>query len=706
RDLYARLRFRDLMKNKVTIQKTRVDGVFLNLHDSNYVFLQPLLEGSPKDSVPALKTFIAAPDIRISDTRLRYDDHLANVQDLRLKLNALSGDTLSVELVDLQAFYSCLPHLKQGIKPMKIQHLHTELMMNKEGLQIPDLQVRLPRSIVNIDEILFNQTQTLVKLDDLTFCPADIAMIAPALANLDSKLHVQALMQGSLDSLVLQRLNMQYNRQQVLTADVVVRGLPNIDSTYIKATCHDFYLNAGMVQDIISDVKNTPFNLPASVNSLGAVHYRGQISGWARSLKLKGAFRTALGSITTDGALQFDSTFHALTFQGGIATKSFRLGKVLGTEQVGNISFNVNTSLQLTPEQLEAQLAMLINEFELLDYTYRDIRLNGKAGKNNYSGSVAINDSNLVFGSQVYAQREGKQFVINLEMGLQKFLPGALHLSEAFADASAKTHLWGHASFSDWEDLNAELFIDSLELRNGRDSIQMNELHFTHEASDKHYKQIKLTSDFIAGTLIGQVEYKTLPTTFKKWAVQYTPQLFGKSTRQRILSEPSNNNFRFYLYGRELKHLQRVLRLPIRVSDYPVMKGYCSEKDNQWVVQGYVPSLTIGRTKVEDITFATDNLASRANADFSAKTGNTKLVLHSYAQDDSCQVALSVKNVDPTRKDSTRPTTKDVAKPLLKQESFIEGDMLLSAHFAQYAEYPLVDVHLYPSYLQYGDSVY
>lgn len=704
RDLYARLRFRDLMKNKVTIQKTRVDGVFLNLHDSNYVFLQPLLVAP--DSMPVLKTFIAAPDIRISDTRLRYDDHLANVQDLRLKLNALSGDTLNVELVDLQAFYTCLPYLKQGVKPMKIQHLHTELMVNKEGLHIPDLQVRLPRSLVDIDEILLNQTQAVVKLDDLTFCPADIAMVAPALAHLNSKLHVQALMQGSLDSLVLQRLNIQYNRQQVLAADVVVRGLPNMDSTYIKATCHDFYLNAGMIQDIISDVKNTPFNLPSSVNNLGAVHYRGQISGWARSLKLKGAFRTALGSITTDGALQFDSTFQALTFQGGIATKSFRLGKVIGAQEVGNISFNVNTSLVLTPERLQAQLAMLINEFELFDYTYRDIRLNGEASENKYSGSVAINDSNLVFGSQVLAQQEGKRFIIDLEMGLQKFLPGALHLGETFAEASAKTHLWGHASFSDWEDLNAELFIDSLKLRNGRDSIRMDELHFTHESGDGHYKQIKLTSDFLAGALIGQVEYKTLPTTFKKWAIQYTPQLFGKSTRQRILSEPSNNNFRFYLYGRELKHLQRVLRLPIRISDYPVMKGYCSEQNNQWVAQGYVPSLTIGRTKVEDITFATDNLADRANANVSAKTGNTKLILHSFAQDDSCQVALSVKNVDPTRKDSSRLTTKNAAKPLLKQESFIEGDMLLSAHFAQYAEYPLMDVHLYPSYLQYGDSVY
>lgn len=703
RDLYARLRFRDLMKNKVTIQKTRVDGVFLNLHDSNYVFLQPLLVA---DSLPVLKTFIAAPDIRVSDTRLRYDDHLANVQELRVQLNALSSDTLHVELVDLQGCYSCLPYLKEGIKPMRVRHLHTELIMNKDGLCVPDLQVRLPHSLVNIDEILFNRNQTLVKLDDLTFCPADIGMIVPALSNLDSKLHVQALMQGSLDSLVLQRLSMQYNRQQVLAADVVVRGLPNLDSTYIKATCHDFYINAGIVQDIISDIKNTPFNLPASVNSIGAVHYRGQVSGWARSLTLKGAFRTALGSITTDGALQFDSTFRALTFHGGIATKSFRLGKVIGAQEVGNISFNVNTDLVLTPERLQAQLAMLISEFELLDYTYRDIRLNGEASRNAYSGSVAINDSNIVFGSEVYAQREGGRYLIDLEMGLRKFLPGALHLGEAFSQASAMSHLWGHASFSNWEDLNAELFIDSLELRNGRDSIRMDELHFTHESGEGHYKQIKLTSDFLAGALIGQVEYRTLPTTFKKWAVQYTPQLFGKDARRRIMSEMSDNNFRFYLYGRELKQLQRVLRLPVRVSDYPVMKGYCNEMNNQWVVQGYVPSIAIGRTKVEDITFATDNLAARANADFSARTGSTKVVLHSFAQDDSCQVALTVKNIDPARKDSNRVTTKDEYKPLLQQEQFIEGDLLLSAHFAQYAEYPLVDVHLYPSYLQYGDSVY
>lgn len=723
-DLYARLRFRDLMNHQVTIQKTRVDGVFLNLHDSNYVFLQPLLVAQ-NSSEPSLKTFITAPDIKISNTRLRYDDHLASVQELRLKLNALSDDTLNVELVDAQATYTCLPYLKQGIKPMQIRQLHTELLVNKERFRIPDLQVRLPHSIVNIDDILLSfptideenlslstlaqmasQIQLLVKLDDLTFCPMDVAMLEPSLVNLDSKLQVQALMKGSLDSIVLERLDMHYNRQQVLAADVVVHGLPNIDSTYIKAHCRDFFVNAGMVQDIISDVTNTPFNLPASVHSLGAVHYRGQISGWARSLKLKGAFRTALGSITTDGDLRFDSTFNALTFQGGISTKSFRLGKVIGAKEIGNISFDVHTSLQLTPEHLQAQLAMLVSELELLDYTYRDIRLNGEATNNKYTGAVSINDSNLVFGSQVYAQQEGKRFIIDLEMGLQKFLPGALHLGETFAEASARTHLRGHATFTDFEDLNAELTIDSLMLRNGKDSIRMDELHFTHESGEGHSKQIKLTSDFLAGAVIGQVEYQTLLTTFEKWAIQYMPQLFAKSTRQRILSKPSNNNFRFYLYGRELKHLQRVLRLPVRVSDYPVMKGYCNEQDNHWVLQGYVPSIAFGRTKVEDITFATDNLANQANANFSAKTGNTKLILHSFAEDDSCQVALSIKNVDPTRKDSTKRTTKSEDKTLLQQEKFIEGDLLLSAHFAQYAGYPLVDVHLYPSYLQYGDSVY
>ncbi len=723
REVYARLRMRDLMKHKVTITKTHVKEGYLNLHDHNYDFLLPLFETS--DSLSASKTFIAAPNISVTNTRLRYDDHLADIQSLQLKLNALAQDTLNVVLDDMQASYTCLPHRAQGIQPLLLEHLHTELLAGKTYFWIPDLQLKLPHSAVNLDDMRISfplaarerlsldaLTQmapfitTYLKLDDLSICLADLAMIEPSLVNLRRQMHLQVLMSGTLDSIDLHKLDMHYNKQQVLAADVVVRGLPNIDSTYIKATCRDFFVNAGMIQDVIADVKNTPFNLPASVRSLGQVHYRGQVSGWARDLTLRGAFRTALGSITTDGHLQIDSTFQTLTFRGGISTKSFRIGQALGNKEVGNISLDVHTSIAMTPDQFKAQLAMLISEFSLFDYTYRDIQLNGEAGKDKYSGAIAINDSNIIFGSQVYAEKQGQHYVLDLEMALKKFLPGNLHLGSALEEVAASTHVRGHAAFSDWEDLNAELIVDSLALRNGDDSIWMDELSFTHQATANHNKLIKLTSDFLAGNLTGQMEYGTLLTTMKKQAIYYMPQLFGKDARRKILAQPSNNNFRFYLYGRELKHLQRVLRLPVRISDYPVMKGYVNEEANQWIIQGYIPSFAIGKIKVEDITFDSDNLANRANVNFSAKTGNTKLVLHSFAQEDSCQLALSIRNTNPSRGESATHTPTDEDKTLLQQESFIEGDVLLSSHFAQYAGYPLMDVHLYPSYLQYGDSIY
>lgn len=733
-EVYARLRIRDLFDNIVNIQKTRIDGAYLNLHDNNYAFLSPLLQNNQSDSLPVLKTLITAPNIEVSDTRLRYDDYYVNVHDLQLKLNVWAYDTLNVELKDLQGEYIYQPHLAKNIQPLTIKHLHTEVLAGAELFRIPGLRLQLPRSSIFLNDIRLTfpsrlwdgiswetmtkaapEIQTLFNLEDFTFCPADLAMVVPELSHLRRPLHVQAQMKGSLDSLSLHQLDMHYNRQHVLAADVIVQGLPNLDSTFIKANCRDFYVNAGMIQDIISDVTSTPFALPASVNSLGAIHYRGQVSGMARSLTLKGALRTALGSITTDGYLQVDSTFTALTFKGGLTTKNFRLGKVIGDSDMGDISFDVRTTLSLTPKQLQAQLATLVSEFTYRNYMYRDIEVRGRvleekssgAGKSSqYAGRVAINDSNLVFSSDVFAQRGDTGYVMDIEMALKKFLLGPLHLSEYYAQAAAATHLKGHASFTSLEDLMAELVIDSLTLRNGEDSIEMSELKFTHQATEDHSKLIQITSDYLAGTLTGQLEYSTLLTTIEKQAIRHLPQLFGKQTRQRILAKPSNNNFRFYLYGRELKHLQRVLKLPVRISDYPVMKGYVSEESNHWVLQGYVPSLNIGRQKIEDITFATDNLGERANVDFSAKTGYTKLVLHSFAQEDSCQLALSLKNIDPHREDSTWHPVQSSELTLLQQESFIEGDVMMSAHFTQYAGYPLVDVHLYPSYLQYGDSIY
>ena len=687
REVYARLKAKALLQNEIRFSKASVDGAYVNIHDDNYAFLVPLFASSNTDTIPsAMQVLIAAPDIRVKNTRAYIDDYHVDLANLNVHLQEYSKDTLAFSINELEANYTYLPYSNQKVKPLVIKDLDMQITLCNRFVQVPHFELKLPHSSVLIsgisllipEEIMSDTIQpvdyvtkasyieTKMQLDKLNLYLPDLAMIEPTLARLKGHFRLQAQLDGTLDSLLLREVRLLYNNQSILRGDVFVSDMPHWDKAHIKATCQDLYLNAGMAQDILSDIKQSPFRLPSSIHNLGQVHYRGQITGRPQNLVLKGAFRTAQGTISTNGVFRLDDDWQTMFFTGGVGTNNFHLGRLLESDKIGDITLNVMTDAKIKQDMFDVQAALVIDSLFVLGNTYRDLRVEGQATNGIYTGSILIHNPDL------------------------SFVGSFDHRQDA---ASNSTTL---------------LNIDSLALRYGSDSVKMQELSFSHIAQADGTKNVKLTSDYLAGALVGQIDYSTLLTTLEKQAINYLPSLYTQEQQRQILAQPSNNNFRFYLYGRELRRLQRFLQLPYRISDYPVMKGYVSEADQHWVLQGYVPYVMKGKNKYEDITFSSDNVANRANVSFSAKSGFTQLLLHSFAEEDSCHVALKLHNIDPSRIDSNDTGVRDYDKwkKLSSQIDFIEGDINLTTSIAQYAGAPLVDVHLYPSNIQYGDSVY
>ena len=671
REVYARLRAKALLDNEIRFSKASVDGVYVNIHDDNYAFLKPLFESSKADT-SVMHTLITAPDIRVTNSRICVEDYLVDLDNLSLHLQQYSKDTLALDINELKGTYSYQPYRQKEIEPLTINDLDMEVMICNRFIQLPHFELEMPHSSVLISGIslhfdsLPSNMETGMLLDNFNLYPPDLAMIEPSFMQMKGQVNLHAKLDGKMDSLLLRDVRFLYNNQSILRGDVFVKGLPDWNQAYVKATCQDLYVNAGIAQDIISDIKQSPCNLPPAIHNLGQVHYRGQIAGRIQNLVLKGAFRTNQGTITTNGVFRLDDDWQTMYFTGGVGINNFHLGRLLETDKVGDISLNVMTDAKVKQNKFDVQAAIVLDSLFALGNTYRDLRIDGHANNGVYNGSIRIHNPNLSFvGSFDYRQ-----------------------------DATSGSI--------------AQLTIDSLALHNESDSILMQELEFSHIAQADGTKNVKLTSDYLAGALVGQLDYATLLTTIEKQSIHYLPSLYSQEQQQRILAQPSNNNFRFYLYGRELRHLQRFFQLPYRISDYPVMKGYVSEADQNWILQGYVPYIMKGKNRFNDITFSTDNITGRANMSLSAEFGYTQLVLHSFAQEDSCHMAFRVRNIDPSRTDSNDVGVRDYDqwKKLSSQIDFIEGDIELTTSIAQYAHHPLVDVHIYPSHIQYGDSTY
>lgn len=717
-EAYAHFRPLPLFDNEIRFSHVELRGVAANIYHLddqryNYDFLVDAFRFE-RDRQP-FDAFLSVRDIRIEQVQARYDDYYARLDHAYMDLYHFTTDSIDAEIQSLAA------SVRNTTDSLRIEDLQAHLVYNDTLVAMPRLYLRLPHSELDAGGVQYSiypalPADSTAPSDHPEDCdidhstptgrllgerntirfhvtkadirPADLALFVPQLRPLDKHVRFTADINGSLDSIEARNLSLHYDNRRIFLGELTAIGLPDITDPYLRMQCQDLYVDARLLQDFMSDYTDRPYRLPQELHRLGNIHYRGQIDGRLHNIALHGAFRTALGVITTDGRLQSDSLFHHLDYNLRIATPRFQLGKLLAHKPLGPISLDVSTHGHIAEGQTSGNINAHIRHITYNDYTYRHIRTNGTFGEKRFDGTAEIRDENLEMYFSGLVDFAHRRPDINCDMRLVRFRPEVLHLSPKLAQAELGLNLSVNLSGSNLDEMSGYLVVDSARIRNGADSVLMQELKLTVQTDGERKKQIYLTGDYLTAGIVGDFRYKELPNAILRQAVHYLPNAFTARQRERILQTvPDNTYLDFYLYGHSLQALQRVLRLPARISDQPVVKGFFHEDQQIFGMMAYVPGLRFGKTTIHDVTLSLDNNNQHANLSLSAEALNMGGLLHATAGGDSLLTHLSLHQTD-------------------SAEHVYGGDIRFNTHFAQYAGKPLIDVHILPSEFQLRDSTY
>lgn len=725
-DLYARFRPLALRDNQIRFSRIDVAGVRAYAHmlegDTvyNYAFLTELFASSDT-STTEFRQMLTMDDIRLTDVRLQYDDMRVDLDDARLALHHVTKDSIDAELNRMHA------QLMMGDRtPLTLQDVRARVIFNDTLIAMPTLAVRLPHSTLDVsglhyiherEQMVSPLAQLLLHINEARITPADLAFAHPVLGNIDGAVTLTGHLDGTLDSLSTKNVAVYYNNQRIVSADAEVHHPLERTAMFITANCQDIAINTALLQDFVSDITNTPFTLPTALQALGNMHYHGTLRGRITDLMLHGAFRTALGSVTTDGRLRSDSVFRNLRFAGDIGTRRFRLGKLVPESGLGELSLDISTQGQLHDGGFpEGKLHAHVQELQFRDYTYRDICLNGDYARDRYDGLLTVDDENLgVRFNGLFDRSEGSNYDFDLQ--LSRLNLRDLHLSQQDFGFSMNTHV--NLSGFNPDCLSGYLVVDSLWMRHGEDSLLMQQLQVvadydSHDARPESNKYVQIQSDYLTAKLSGNYAYTTLATSLQKQLIRYLPSVYSPDEVRRIESQPSNNDFQFYVYGRELKALQRFFRLKYRLADFPVLKGEFNESSQRWNVRAYAENIRSRAQRMTDLTFAADNSDGAAHVDVSLvipadtfilvtkenknaepepiSLPKTQITLHAAAQVDSVDLALTI--------------TPDLSDMMGANVYYSEGTLGLVARFSRYAGKPLYEINFRPSEMQYLSTPY
>ena len=759
-ELYVHFRPLALKDNEVRFSHVRVQDVVANLYrlpDStwNYAFLIPPKSEKEKDP-STLQSLIAVRDIRLDNIRIRYEDYEAHLTHALMDLNQLSEEKLDARISDLAATVrqskSNNPKAKINNASFDVESLKAHLILNDTALMMPTLTARLPHSKLDISgvEVHFPKGDTLYlskSAHDIAFglnfheaelVPSDLALFVPKMKRIHKPVTLAGAFGGTLDSLYFRNIAIRYDGQTVLEGDVSAVGLPDLDNPYLRANLTDLQTNAPRLQDFLSRLYGRPVQLPAELHRLGTIHYRGLAEGRLHDLTLHGAFRTALGAITTDGTFRADSLFKRMDYDARVVGRNFRLGRMVNHAPLRSVTLDVQSKGEIIAgdsihkRTIRGDVKAFVRQLTYKDYTYSALRFDGRYEPGRYAGRSSIDDEHLKAEFDGVVNLRDVDPEINCNLRCYHFDVQPLGLSGLSSTLETRFALAVDLNGSETESVSGYMVIDSLFIATSRDSILMKQMALLASGEVGHSKAFTLRSDYLNAQLDGVFRYKDIAPAFQAMMHHYLPSavLAPAQAWQPV-------SFHLRADGQRLRDIQRLYTAPLTLSDHPVFTADVRLEHNEEPsvnARFFAPGVRAGNTPVHDLTVTLNTIdtlrhqggrGSGLSFSVSAEAMQMHTVLSALAYHDTLLTHLTLRQQammdemlpegwrDLTPRELQRALSSELSgrqrqKALLSAQraGTYGGDLKLITRFTRYNKQPLIDMHMLPGTLLLRDSIY
>ena len=355
----------------------------------------------------------------------------------------------------------------------------------------------------------------------------DLAFFAPDAATWKEIFSLNGNVKGTIDNLSAKKIIIKAGANNYLDGEISLRGLPDIDETFIDFRSRDLLTNYTELARLIPSLKNiTNPNLSA----FGKIKFTGSYTGFIRDFVTYGTLSTDIGSLQTDLQMRFPSGEKAV-YNGKISTDNFQLGKFINNSQIGDIAFNGKINGKgFNAKDVDIGIDGNISRVAFNGYTYTNIITHGNFRKKLFSGTASINDPNIKIDTlegSINLSKINPQF--NLNADVSRLNLKNLGFTNDSISLTGKFRL-------DFTGNNIDNFLGSAKLYNA--ILLDNEQHLSFDSLEINSsfangkKYLTLQTNELDATLNGHFKILQLPDAFQLFLNKYYPAYINKPTRK------------------------------------------------------------------------------------------------------------------------------------------------------------------------------
>lgn len=662
--LSAKFDILPLFNGKISISNVQLFGFNINLEKEtpqarpNFQFVLDAF--ASKDTVQKKSNL----DLRVNSLLIRrgkvsYDVRSEketpgkfNPRHIRLKniianisLKALQSDSINAAIKRLS--------IEEEHSGFELKKLSLKVVGNNQQMKIENFSIDMPHTSLAMDTIrmeydslgAFNNFAHDVRFS-FRMLPSritlqDLSAFVPAFSPFKEKLQVEVEANGTINQLNCPRLAISAGNHFHLRGDMSLQDLSSPENAYIFGNLSSLYADPEGVAFFVRNLSKSYNGVPPALQHLGSISFRGEISGYFTDLVTYGQVRTDIGSIKTDLKLSSDKEKGYFAYSGAVKTKDFELGKMLGNDKFGKVTFNLDVNGNHKEKQYPSIILKgLVASFDYSDYNYENITLDGEYKQGGFTGKLALDDENgsvMLNGTINTASRVP---TFNFLADISRIRPHDLHLTPKYEDTEISVKVKADFTGGSIDEMNGEINIDSLQFHAPDKHYFLENLKVAAIRKDEKQKRLTVTSNFLQGSIEGDYSYRTLPASVLNIMRRYIPALIlpDKKTRE------TENNFNFDLHIYDTELLSTVFQIPIKVYTHSTLKGYFNDKVRRLRVEGYFPRLRYGEKFIESGMLLCENPGDKFHARLRftnrKSSGAVNVALEAQAQDDCVQATL------------------------------------------------------------------
>ncbi|MEP6726250.1 MAG: hypothetical protein ABJC98_10560 [Bacteroidota bacterium] len=427
----------------------------------------------------------------------------------------------------------------------------------------------------------------------------DIAYFAPALEKWKKEIYVTGALQGSVANLKGKGLLLKAGNNTTLNGDIALKGLPDIDKTFIDFKSNDFRTTYADVVTVIPQLKTID---EPRLDKLQFVHFKGNFTGFIKDFVTTGTIETGLGVVVADVNMKFPAIGKP-TYAGKISSAGFNLGSLVDYDNLGNIAFNVGIKgSSFAIKDIQANLDGNISNLDFNNYNYKNIKVNGTLAKRLFNGELHANDANLglsLNGLVDFSKTDPRfNFFATVDKANLKNLK--LYKDDIDFNGNLRFDFTGD-NIDDF--LGTAKIYDAAIFKNGQ-RISFDSLTVESKKTGNS-KSIVVESNEFDAAVAGEYSIRELPAAFQIFLNRYYPSYIKPSTKKI-----TNQNFSFVITTKKIDDYLDLVDKNLKGFNNSNISGRINSKENLFNLDADVP-----RFSYKNIIFSNTNLQGRGNLD-------------------------------------------------------------------------------------------